>query len=592
MSSSPSTPFEKAFAFHQKGQLAEAYEIYQQLLSNQPDHPELLHMAGLVLHQMGNHDAAVPLLSKAVSFAPENSGYLYNLGVVLQRVQRLEDSESCYRKVIALDPGNLSAWINLGNQLSTSGRFGEACECHRNTLRLQPENGENHARLARALRMMGDIENSLAHLGIAISLSPDDLQTGSELLFTSQYEPGVSLADLAWRHGEWASKIPETKTTAQDLKVPSSPLRVGFLSPDFGNHPVGIFIAPLLERLKKHADIIAICFSDREFEDEFALRNREAANEWHLVYGMPDNLLEERVRSASLDILIELTGHTEQNRMPLLKRRLAPIQMSWAGYVGTTGLDAIDFLLTDAYHCPDGSEDYYFETLLRFPNDYIPYEPPSYAPLPGALPMLRNGHATFGCLNNPAKLTGATIKLWAQILREAPDSRMILKYKGMDDSSVRDRVLGLFSVHGVDPQRIEMLGQTNHKDHLSVFQKIDVALDPLPYSGGLSTCEAIWMGVPVITFPGDTFASRHSLSHLSNAGFPQFAATDQNDYARKALNLIGNPKSLALLREEMRDTVSASPLCDLDAYADDFVAAIKLVAGIEEEEKEEEKDKF
>ncbi|MFV1996153.1 MAG: hypothetical protein ACC661_12015, partial [Verrucomicrobiales bacterium] len=241
------------------------------------------------------------------------------------------------------------------------------------------------------------------------------------------------------------------------------------------------------------------------------------------------------------------------------------------------GLESIDYLITDAFHSPDGSEQHYSETLLRFPGDYIPWEPPSYAPEPGPLPLLANGFPTFGCLNNPSKLTTPTLRLWATLLRELPEARLILKYKGMDDRAVKERVLGLFAVFGVDPGRVEMLGHTQHGDHLAMFQRIDIALDPMPYSGGLSTCEAVWMGVPVVTRPGDTFASRHSLSHLNNAGIADTVVDSSEAYVAKAVELAADPDALAARRSSMRATIAASPLCDLHGFAADFVAAIQVV---------------
>jgi protein O-GlcNAc transferase len=295
------------------------------------------------------------------------------------------------------------------------------------------------------------------------------------------------------------------------------------------------------------------------------------------VAGLTDDTLASLIREDGVDVLFELAGHTEQNRLPLLARRPAPVQVSWAGYVGTTGLAAIDFVLTDSFHSPDGLEEDYAETLLRFPCGYISYEPPPYAPDPGPLPMAETGSPTFGCLNNPAKLGPATVRLWSRILREIPGSRLVLKYKGMDDIAVRHRLLGLFSANGVEPGRVEMLGQTPHADHLATFQRIDIALDPSPYSGGLSTCEALWMGVPVVTLPGRAFAGRHSLSHLSNAGITDTIARDEDDFVRIALGLAARPDALAAIRHTQRERVRQSALCDLDGYANDFISALRAI---------------
>ena len=578
MSSSNDPRFQEAFALYQNGRLTAAQEICEAILGENADHPEAVHLLGVIHHQRGDQPRAAALLERAVALALEDLAYRYNLAVVLQKIGRLEEAETCYRRVVAHDPANLSTWVNLGNLLCDTGQFGEACDCHRNALRLQPDGSKNHLLLARSLRLMGEIESSLSHLGIAVTLAPDDHQVHSALLFTSQYEPGIQLAELDRRHRDWAALLAPKTRSAQTRTVSNKPpFRVGFLSPDLGIHPVGIFLAPLLERLRDQPEIETICFNDREIPDEFTLRNRAAANDWAEIAGLSDDELFELLDGSSLDVLVELTGHTDQNRLPVVARRPAPVQMSWAGYVGTTGLDSIDYLITDAFHSPDGSDQHYSETLLRFPHDYIPWEPPLYAPEPGPLPLIANGFPTFGCLNNPAKLTAPTLRVWATLLRALPDARLILKYLGMDDRAVKERVLGLFAVFGVAPDRIEMLGQTQHRDHLSVFQRIDVALDPTPYSGGLSTCESVWMGVPVVTCPGDTFASRHSLSHLNNAGLPDTVVDSPEAYVKKAIELVSDADALADRRSSMRSTVAASPLCDLDRFAADFIAAIRVV---------------
>lgn len=573
---------QEALSHHQGGRFQEARAIYEALLAENPEHAEAAHLLGIALHQQNQNREALPFLDRALELNPQNPGYHYNRGVVLQQLLLLPEAEATYRRVIALDPSHQSAWVNLGNLLSDVGRFGESCDCHRNALNLQPGDPDHHLRLARSLRMLGDIENALSHLGCAIELRPGDSKIHSALLFTSQYEPGISLPELERRHRIWASTLPPPVPAEGgefSLSLSSPPFRIGFLSPDLGNHPVGIFVAPLLERLKDSPEVITICLNDRREEDEYITRNRAAANEWIEAGGLSDAALYQVLVDSKLDLLIELAGHTDNNRLPVLARRPASIQATWAGYVGTTGLDAIDYLIADAYHCPDGSEDHYSETLLRFPNGYIPWEPPSYAPDPGPLPVLHSGRPTFGCLNNPSKLTPPTLRIWSQVLQAVPEARLLLKYKGMDDPAVQRRIKGLLSAYGVHPDRVEMRGQSQHRDHLAVFQEIDVALDPTPYSGGVSTCEALWMGVPVVTCPGSTFASRHSLSHIINAGFPDLITSTPREYVAKAAQLVADPIALADRRKQMRPTMANSPLCDLDGFAEDFLSAVWVVAG-------------
>ena len=578
MSKDASSQIESALALQTTGKLKEAKEIYRAILELDPSCAEALHLLGVCCHQEGKNDEAVGFLESALKIDPANTGFLYNFGVILQEIGQSERAEECYRKVNSNDPGNVSAWINLGNILSDRGQFGEARDCHANVIRLQPDRPEHHFRLGNSYRKLGEIDAALSHFGIAREASPENQKYASALLFASQYEPGITRRELFRRHRMWAEKIETSAAESSSLKKDCrSPLRLGFLSPDLGNHPVGIFMAPLLDRLKDNPEFETWCFNDRSKVDEFIQRNREASNHWTEVAGLSEDQLFEFLRDSDLDILIDLTGHTENNRLALFARKPAPIAMTWAGYVGTTGLNSMDYLIADAYHCPEGCEKDFSESVLRLPNGYICYEPPAYAPDVNRLPLESAGFATFGCLNNPSKMTTPTVRLWSKVLGAIPDSRLILKYKGMDDSAVVQRVKGLFSAFGVSPDRIEMLGQTQHGEHLATFHRIDVALDPVPYSGGLSTCEAIWMGVPVVTLPGDTFASRHSLSHLTNAGLGDTVATSEEEFVEIAVRLVSDPGALSEKRETMRKVMSTSPLCDLDQFASDFTDQLTRV---------------
>ncbi len=566
---------EVALALHQDGKLAEAAVIYDSLLEQMPGHAEALHLSGLLLHQSGKSEAGLARIELAVQTDPTNGIYLYNRGVILQEAGRASEAVEMYRKCLGVSPSHVSAWVNLGNLLAEHGQLGEALDCHRNAAKLEPESEGHQARIAHDLRLIGDIEGALAILGFLVGRNPGNDAVWSSMLFASQYEGGIRRAELHQRHLRWGARFAPTAPSGKRSR--KGPLKIGFLSPDLGNHPVGILVAPLLERLAKEDGVETICFNDRKGVDEYLIRNRTSSGRWHDVANLGDDELESAIRDVGLDVLIDLCGHGDQNRIRVLAAKPAPIQMTWAGYTGTTGLAAIDYLICDAFHASRGCESDYTEKLLRLPRNYVPWEAPGYAPDPGSPPLLEKGFATFGCFNNPTKLTAPTLALWARVLDRVPRSRLLLKYKGLHDPVVMQRVTGLLSVHGVSPDRIGFMGQTNHRDHLGAFAGVDVALDPTPYSGGVSTCEAIWMGVPVVTLPGETFASRHSLSHLSNAGVSDTIARDEDDYVRIAAELVADPDALANRRTTMRAKIADSPLLDLDSYSRDFLAAIRSV---------------
>ena len=316
-----------------------------------------------------------------------------------------------------------------------------------------------------------------------------------------------------------------------------------------------------------------------------------AAGEWRDVRSLSDSALAEQIRGDQIDVLFDLGGHTSGNRLLVFARKPAPVQVTWLGYVGTTGLTAMDYLLADRFHVREGEEEYYSEQVLRMPNGYACYGPPEDAPQVGPLPagggrqalgekasLARRvggeGTMTFGCFNNPAKFAASILDAWTEILRRVPNSRLLLKYGGLDDPQVQERLQGEFARRGVEPERIVLEGWSPHRELLAAYNRVDLALDTQPYSGGLTTCEALWMGVPVITFPGQTFAGRHSVSHLTNAGYPQFIAADAAGYVDLAVQWAGRLDELSAIRSQMREQVRQSPLCDAPRFARDLLAVL------------------
>jgi predicted O-linked N-acetylglucosamine transferase (SPINDLY family) len=295
------------------------------------------------------------------------------------------------------------------------------------------------------------------------------------------------------------------------------------------------------------------------------------------VIGLNHEQLAAQIRADRIDILFDLAGHTAGNRLLVFARKPAPIQVTWAGYVGTTGLAAMDYILADRYEIPPQSEMYYCERVLRMPDGYVCYDPPAYAPPVSPLPAQEKGYVTFAAFHNPAKITPQVVEVWAQVLNRLPRARLVLKYLGMDDPSVVGRLADLFAGQGIDKARLEFLGYSPHGEALAQYQRIDVALDTFPYNGGLTTCEAIWMGVPVVTCPGETFASRHSLSHLSNVGLTETIAGDLEEYVELAATLAGDLRRLAALRAGLRDRMASSPLCDGKRFAENFAEVLRGV---------------
>lgn len=524
------------------GRLDEAQAICQAVLQAAPEEPEAHRLLALTVFSLGHHDQAAVMLEQAAALSDRWICY-DNLSYVLKVIGRFEDAEAASRRALALAPEEDTVLCNLGAALQAQGRLEEASEYYRRALR----------RTARAT-------------------------IHSSALFCEQYRPDVTLAGLAQSHVEWdlrhgvphaAFGQPHTNT-----REPHRPLRLGFVSPDFGAHPVGYFLAGLLESLDRTA-WHTVCYSDREKLDLMTDRLRDAAGTWRDVRQMSVETLAAQIRSDRIDILFDLAGHTAFNRMLVFARKPAPIQVTWLGYVGTTGLSAIDYLLADRYQVPEGADRYYRETVLRMPEGYVCYQPPAEAPPVGPLPAQATGHVTFGSFSSPAKLNDQVAALWSRVLQRVPGSRLMLKYCGFDAPNTRHRVLEMFAAHQIAPERLLLEGWSARAEALARYNQIDLALDPFPYGGGLTTCEALWMGVPVITCPRETFASRHALSHLSSARFTETVAQTPEEYVELAAAWAGDLPRLATVRRRLREQVAHAPLCDAPRFAADFATLFR-----------------
>ena len=402
----------------------------------------------------------------------------------------------------------------------------------------------------------------------------------SNLLLFEQYQSGVTLEGLARSHADWdqchaVGHRPTGKPPNID-RDPERPLRLGFVSPDLRRHPVGYLLAGALEGLRLHPGN-RICYHNWGVRDDLSDRLSAAADEWHDVLELDDDELAAKIRADRIDILFDLAGHTSGHRLLVFARRPAPIQASWIGYVGTTGLSTMDYLIADRYHVPAGAEAHYRETVLRMPDGYVCFDPPAEAPPVGPLPAFERGQVTFGSFNIVAKLTPEVVATWAQILRRVPGSRLLLVSVALGGAVVARRIEDAFVAAGADRGQLELRGPQSRRDLLAAYNSIDLALDPFPYSGGVTTCEALWMGVPVVTCPRETFASRHSLSHLSTVGLAGTVAEDPRDYVELAVRLAANLPHLAALRAGLRAQMAHSPLCDGERFANHLMTHLRDV---------------
>ncbi len=553
-----------------QGRYDAAVDSYQTALRLQPSLTEAHANIGVALQLQGKIPAAIEHFRETLAAKPDHASTHANLGGALLSLSRYEEAAVHARRAIELQPRLAEGHLALGVALQGIKRHDESVACFRRAIELNPRLAPAHDNLGVILRQLGLLDVALPCYRRALEIAPNFSSALSNYLYALQYHPQVTLAQLASAHAEYeqrfAAPLTQASTPPQLHGSVDRPLRVGLISPDFGTHPVGRLLIRAVEHLDR-AQIETVCYNDRRVADPLTARFRSAASAWREIAGLNDAQVAERIRADRLDMLIELTGHTASNRLLVLARRCAPIQLTYLGYEGTTGLSAIDFILADRHTIPVESEPHYRERVVRLPDSYLCFDPPSEAPAVNSLPALGNGFITLGCCNNPCKINDRVIAAWSEILRRLPTARLKLKYGGLLEPSALDRLRRGFEQHGVDVRRLEFAGKSPYGEYLAAYHAIDLALDPFPFSGGMTTCEALWMGVSVVTLAEETFASRHGLSYLSAAGLADTVATSVEQYVECAVRWASDVPRLAARRVEQRARVAASPLCDGPRFA-------------------------
>jgi predicted O-linked N-acetylglucosamine transferase (SPINDLY family) len=582
-----------------------AEQCFRQAIAANPHDATSWHHLSIALHCQGRLEEAESSAQQAVAVDATQSAFQLHLGNVLFAREKFVDATRAFELAVQADRSSVIAWINLAAAHHVQKHWLAAREAYEASLDLEPNQFETRLKLidviermmlyseaekmaneltthdpqsAEAWCVLGRVQLNLAKQTDAIqalqranNLAPTPLRH-SRLLQALQYADRTDPASVLAAHTDWNHKyaLPLRPTISETAL--HSHLKFGFVSADFGLSPIGHMVLPLFQALDQRRCSITCYFDNRE-EDRLTPEFRRAADRWRVTYGLSDEAFADQIRGDKIDVLIDLMGHAG-NRLLVFARKPAPVQITWFGYVGTTGLQTMDYLLADRFHVPPGEERYFVETVLRMPNGYACYGPPSDAPPPESLPAMTKGYVTFGCFNFPAKWTPQIIDLWSAILREVPTARLFLKYYGLHDPQTQELIRSQFRERRIDAQRILMEGGSEHSELLNAYNRIDIALDTQPYSGGVTTCESLWMGVPVITWPGKTFAGRHATSHLTNAGYEQFVARNSGDYVRLATDWANRLDELAAIRSQMRDRLRQSPLCDTPRFASDFLAVL------------------
>jgi protein O-GlcNAc transferase len=554
-----------------QGKVEEAVAATQRAMKIRPDYVEAISNIAAMLQQLGRLDEAVAACRQAIRIAPEYADAHYNLGCALFDQQRHFDAAAAWRQAIRIKPGHCEALANLGNALRTLGQLEEAIIASREAIRIAPGHAAAHASLGAALSDQANFDEAFAAYREAIRLKPDFVQASSALLACMNYSERVSPTVLFEAHRSWHERYgrPAQRPLAYaNDRSEGRRLKVGYVSPDFRGHSIAQFLEPLL-RKHDRSKIEIFCYADVSAPDGWTKRFEGLADHWVVTVSMSDDALAERIRRDGIDILVDLAGHTSKNRLMVFARKPAPLQVTWLGYPNSTGLGAIDYRLVDAVTDPPGEADALAsETLVRLPGCFLCYGGPPDAPEATPPPSRGTAAVTFGSFNNPAKLSGATLDAWARLLMRLPQARLLLKGKPFCDASARALYLDRLTRRGVAAKQVELVGQLPDSNaHLALYNRIDIALDPFPYNGTTTTCEALWMGVPVIALRGDRHAGRVSASLLAAIGMNDLIADTVEGYADIAVALAANPARLGELRRSLRPHMLASPLCDATGFA-------------------------
>jgi protein O-GlcNAc transferase len=565
-----------AQTLQQAGRLEEAVRVYETAVMLRPGDAELLNMQAIALSGVGRFEQAIATCNQAIALRPRFPEAFINLGNALHDRGYREAAMEAYRQAIALRPDYAEAHNNLGHTLSTIGRPDEAVEELRRAIALRANYGEAYTNLAGALADRGEAEQSTAAYRRALELNPTSSGVHGNLLYSLYFHPDYDAHAILKEHRVWVDRYARPLASAivphRNKRDPQRRLRVGYLSPDFCTHVVGWNLLPLLEH-HDHSKFEVYCYSNVRRPDAFTDKIRSCVDVWRDINALSDEAAAQLIRDDQIDILVDLALYMAANRLLIFARKPAPVQVTYLGYCGTTGLDTIDYRISDPYFDePDGDCSCYSEQTLRLPRTYWSYRPGGPTPEVGQLPARKAGHVTFGCLNTLGKVNDPVLQLWARVMNAVPGSRLLINSPVGRARQWITRVLG---VGGIEASRLEFARFQPWPAYIEVYNRIDIALDPFPCNGGITTCDGLWMGVPVVTLHGQTAVGRAGSSILHNVGLPELIASSQDEYVKIAAELAGDLGRLEGIRRGLRDRLRRSPLMDAPQFARDVEGAYR-----------------
>jgi predicted O-linked N-acetylglucosamine transferase (SPINDLY family) len=596
---------------HKLNRFDQAIDQYRLAIAIDPsfDLPRL--NLATTLRALGNEDESRQTLESALEICPDSPDVCFEAGSLRVSQRRFDEAEQLLERAVKLKPARIEAWIRLALVLDLRGKPVAAAAALYQALKLEPQNDVARTNLSTVLAglanaheseklllevlktspraevfaVLGTVYKDLGYVDLALDCYAKALDMAVTLgeyqnfLYTLLYDPSLDDAEVAGQHRDWARQFAEPLRPVNlpecSCADPDRPLRIGYVSGHFRDHAVSLFSRPMILAHDRDAFHIT-CYSSGTAVDSMTDEFRHFAHQWRDISVTDDETAAQMVREDQIDILVDLAGHIGGNRLLLFARKRAPIQMTYLGYQHTTGMEVMDYRITDAVADPPGETDHlYVEKLLRLEPGFFVYAPSDYAPEVAPPPVEKNGWITFGCLNNPTKHGAAAVEVFAQLLHRVADSRLLLL--GPTSHDADPRVARLFESHGICADRVRFVGKRSRRGYLANYSQIDVALDPLPFSGHTTTCDALWQGVPVVTLAGRTYASRMSSSTLMQARFPQWIASSPDQYIKIAAGLAEDRPGLAALRESMRERLRSAPILDANGFTKSLETAFKKV---------------
>ncbi|MCF8148316.1 MAG: tetratricopeptide repeat protein [Sulfuritalea sp.] len=627
--------FVQGLTLHQKGQLAQALDIYEKVLKVQPNHFDALHLSGVIATQTKKHSLAVDLIGraieinpniavafsnrgvslqalsqydaavesydkaimlkpdyaeayfnrgvalkelkqlhavvesydKAIELKPDFTEAYYNRGNTLKELKQLDAAVASYDKAIELKPGFTEAYYNQGVSLQELSRLDGAAVSYRKAISIKPDYADAYNNLGSLLQTQGKLDNAIESFRMALSIKPNYSAILSSLLFALIYHPDKSAAEIFTLYQEYEDRFgapcrkvwrdhPNNRETQRRLKV-------GYVSPDFRSHSVPLFLEPLLAHHDKAA-VEVYAYAELLKEDAVTARCKSYVEHWIPTVGLSDAELAERIRSDGIDILVDLAGHTDKNRLGVFALKPAPVSVTWLGYCSTTGLKAIDYFLTDATCVPLGSEGLFSETPWRLEETAYVYRPKEGMGNVSPLPAATRGFVTFGTLTRAVRINYRTVRAWAEILKQVPGSRLVLDNKDFWDEGMKAALAAKFAAHGINRERLEI---GYHSPPWDVLRAVDVGLDCFPANSVTTLFETLNMGIPFITLAERPGLGRCGGTILESVGHPEWIAQSEAEYIKKAVNLASDLTALAHLRSGLREKMQASPLMDEIGFA-------------------------